>query len=135
MNQLLGKIQTIQESGGLALVDVEAGGHGFTALMISSPHLPLWVRGGKAVRLIFKETEVALARNLAGAISMRNQLPCKVKSIKRGEILTVVDLLFRHYTLRSAITTRSADRLKLRTGSRVTALIKANEITLSEQHG
>ncbi len=116
-------------------MDVEAGGQIFTALMISSPHAPSWLRRGKPVRMIFKETEVALARGLAGAISMRNRLRCTVRSITRGEILTVVELSFRRHLLRSAITTRSADRLKLRPGSRVTALIKANELALSEQDG
>jgi molybdate transport system regulatory protein len=132
VNQLNGVVTQIQQSGSIVLADVDSEGHTFSALVIYSQKLPVWLYIGNTVSVIFKETEVSLAQGLFGVISMRNQLTCEVKNIKRGELLSVIEMLFGKRKITSVITTRSLDMLMLKTGSRVTALIKANEITLAE---
>ncbi|HVN47499.1 MAG TPA: TOBE domain-containing protein [Bacteroidota bacterium] len=132
MNQLKGRISNIQQSGGMMLVDVDVEGKNFSALMIDAQHMPVWMREGNSIGLIFKETEVSLGKKVTGKLSLRNQLPCIVKSVKRGAILSVVKLKFDRHIITSAITTRSADMLKIKSGNRVTAFIKANEMTLTE---
>jgi molybdate transport system regulatory protein len=132
MNQLTGTISHIQHSGNIMLADIDVGGDMFSALMIQAPETPAWLQKGNSIGLIFKETEVSLGKKVTGRLSFRNQLPCVVKNVKRGAILSVVTLQYGDYTITSAITTRSADMLKLKAGNRVTAFIKANEITLTE---
>ena len=82
------------------------------------------------VTLLFKETEVALAKNLAGLISLRNRLPAIVTAIERGTILTRVTLDFNGHAFESIITTRSSHVLELAVGDAVEALVKANEMTV-----
>jgi molybdate transport system regulatory protein len=133
MNKLTGKISQIQQSGAILLVDVDVDGHGFSAMLIESATQPEWLQEGNAVNLVFKETEVSLAKNLSGMISMRNRMKCTVLQIDRGELLSKVSLQFQKYKLTSAITTRSVHSLDLKIGDEVEALVKANEVSLMKK--
>lgn len=130
MNKLPATITAIQQSGTILLVDAEVEGQGFSALLIESVSRPEWLEVGKAVDLVFKETEVSLARNLQGQISMRNRMKCIVLKIDKGELLSTITLKFKSFTIVSAITTRSVNSLQLEIGDEVDALVKANEVSL-----
>jgi molybdopterin-binding protein len=58
---------------------------------------------------------------------------CKVQHIERGALLSKITLLFQHFTIASAITTRSVDSLQLSVGEEIEALVKANEISLMQK--
>lgn len=133
MNRLSGKISKIQQSGAIILVDVDVDGHGFSALLIESATQPEWLKSGNTIEVVFKETEVSLAKNLSGMISMRNRMKCTVQQVNRGELLSLVKLQFLNYTVTSAITSRSVDLLDLKVGDEVEALIKANEVSLMKK--
>jgi molybdate transport system regulatory protein len=133
MNRLSGRITNIQQSGAVILVDVDVDGHGFSAMLIESASHPEWLFQGNKVDLVFKETEVSLAKNLSGMISMRNRMKCTVHQIERGELLSKVSLNFQKDTVTSAITTRSVDSLELKPGDEVEALVKANEVSLMKK--
>jgi molybdopterin-binding protein len=130
MNKLPAIIISIQQSGTILLVDAEVEGQGFSALLIESVSRPEWLETGKAIELVFKETEVSLAKNLQGQISMRNRMKCTVLKIDKGELLSMITLQFKSFTVVSAITTRSVNSLQLVTGDEVDALVKANEVSL-----
>jgi molybdopterin-binding protein len=133
MNKLPGKISKVQQSGAILLVDVDVDGHGFSALLIESATHPEWLQAGNTIDLVFKETEVSLAKGLSGQISLRNRMKCSVQEIKRGDLLSKVILKFLDYTLVSAITTRAADSLQLKVGDEIEALIKSNEVSLMKK--
>jgi len=133
MNKLSGIISKIQQSGAILLVDVDVDGHGFSAMLIESATQPEWLVAEKTVDIVFKETEVSLAKNLSGQISMRNRMKCIVQQIERGELLSKISLKFQEYLITSAITTRSVDSLQLAIGDEVEALVKANEVSLMKK--
>jgi molybdate transport system regulatory protein len=133
MNKLTGKISQIQQSGAILLVDVDVDGHSFSAMLIESTTQPEWLKTGNTIELVFKETEVSLAKNLSGMISMRNRMKCIVLHIERGELLSKVSLQFQKYTITSAITTRSVNSLELKIDDEVEALVKANEVSLMKK--
>jgi len=133
MNKFSGTISQIQQSGAILLVDIDVDGHGFSALLIESGAQPEWLQTGNTIELIFKETEVSLAKNLSGLISTRNRMGCTVQQIERGDLLSKVVLQFQQHTITSAITTRSVDLLALKNGDKVEALVKANEISLMKR--
>lgn len=133
MNKLPGTITNIQQSGAILLVDVEVEQQMFSALLIESVQQPEWLVIGNSVDVVFKETEVSLAKNLLGQISMRNRMKCTVAAIERGDLLSKVKLNFRNYSVTSAITTRAVDSLNLALGEEVEALVKANEVSLMEK--
>ncbi len=133
MNKLPGKITNIQQSGAILLVDIRVADRLFSALLIESANQPEWVKIGETIDIVFKETEVSLAKNLSGQISLRNRMQCVVLKIDRGKLLSRVFLKFQDYTLSSAITTRSVDSLNLNIGDEVEALVKSNEVSLMKK--
>jgi|SRR5665647_149068 len=133
MNKLTGIITQIQQSGAIMLVDVTVDGHGFSALLIESATHPKWLQTGNTIDLVFKETEVSLAKNLSGVISLRNRMKCKVIGIERGGLLSKISMNFQNQIITSAITTRAVDALRLTIGEEVEALVKSNEISLMKK--
>ena len=62
-------------------------------------------------------------------ISARNQIPGTVKAIRKGPVSTeVVITIAGGNEVVSSITTRSAESLNLREGSKVYAIVKASEV-------
>lgn len=134
MNRLQGQIAAIDHNSHMSLVDVAVGGDVFTATLLETPESAEYLKVGNKVTLLFKETEVSLAKNLSGLISLRNRLPVTVCSIERGDILCAVGLDYAGKRLVSVITTRGVDRLQLAVGDAAEALVKANEIALMAGH-
>lgn len=130
MNRLPGIVSSAEVHGSVALVEVAAGGRLFSATLIGSGVDAASWPPGTAVTLMFKETEVALAKNLSGLLSMRNRIPAIVTGVEHGRLLTRVRLQFDGHALESVITTRSAHALQLAAGDSVEGLVKANEMTL-----
>jgi molybdate transport system regulatory protein len=135
MNRLPGTIATIEAAGGIALVDVNVGARRYTALLVSTAtEAARWCPGVR-VTLLFQETEVSLAKNLSGQISMRNRLPGTIVAVERGRLLTKVMLDVDGYTVGAVVTTRSCDNLQLAVGDVVEGLVKANEMSLQMEQG
>jgi molybdopterin-binding protein len=132
MNRLNGTISAIESTDHLSLVDVAVAGDTFTAIVVETPGSAAYLRVGNQVEVLFKETEVSLARDLSGLISLRNRMAGTVQAIRRGKLLSEVRLDYKGMSVVSIITTRSVDRLQLAEGAAVEGLVKANEVTLRE---
>ncbi|MGD9900189.1 MAG: molybdopterin-binding protein [Calditrichaceae bacterium] len=133
MNKIKATITAFESSGHISLVDLEAGGAAFSCVIIENPESAGYLKTGNEVSLLFKETEVSIAKNLSGEISLRNRIDSVITGLEKGAILTKITLKFNGMEIRSIITTRSADRLELKPGDRVTGLIKANEISIMQR--
>lgn len=132
MNQLRGRIVGIESNDHVSLVDVEISGDTFSAMLLETPESAPYLAIGNEVQVLFKETEVSLAKNLSGLISLRNRVHATVRTVRSGAILSEVELAYRGQKLCSIITTRSIRRLDINPGDEVEALIKANEVSLME---
>lgn len=130
MNTLSGHIATIEIHGSIAIIDVAVGGNHFTATLLgNSEQLTAW-KIGQAARLLFKETEVALAKNLSGQISMRNRMPGTVIALEVGQVLTRVVFDMQGVCINAVITSRSARGLQIAVGDAVEGLVKSNEMSV-----
>ena len=129
MNRLLGRIRKIQRAGAINRIVAESSGVAFACVTLD---LAEHFDEGSEVAIVFKETEVALAKGGDMAISISNVFRCRVESVDEGELLSEVTLAFDGALLISIITTDSLKRLAIRTGEEVFALIKANEVSLEE---
>jgi molybdate transport system regulatory protein len=134
LNRLNGQIIAIDSNSHMSLVDVAVGKDVFTATLLETPETANYLSVGSMVTLLFKETEIALAKNLSGLISLRNRIDVSVHSIKRGDILSAVTLDYVEKRLVSVITSRAIDRLDIKVGDKLEALVKANEIALMAGH-
>lgn len=84
------------------------------------------------VDVLFKASDVILAKGLTGSISARNILPGKIREIKRGFPLAVVILDLLGQELSAELTTSSVDEMKLSPGDEVEAVIKSSELILAK---
>jgi len=132
MNKLRGRIIRIESNDHISLVDVDVSGDSFTATLLETPEDAPYLKVGNAVDVLFKETEVSLAKGLTGLISLRNRVHTTVKLVRGGVILSEVVLDYRGQAISSIITTRSIQRLEIKPGDEVEAMVKANEVTLME---
>lgn len=132
MNSISGKISSIKTSGSLSLVNIQAGSNALTAIVIDTPETSPLLKVGNIVKAIFKETEVAIGLDEKHMISMQNQLSGAIISIDESELLSKVVLQIETGEISSIITTRAIEALNLRVGNKAIALIKTNEIMLSE---
>ncbi len=130
MNKLRGRISAVEFNDHVSLVDVDVNGDTFTATLLETPEDAPYLKVGNMVDVLFKETEVSLAKNLSGMISLRNRMQTTVMQVRSGIILSEVVLDYRGHSISSIITTRSIQRLQIMPGDQIEALIKANEMTL-----
>lgn len=65
-------------------------------------------------------------------LSARNQLKATVKSIKKGDLMAEVVLEVAGQEIVSVITAGSADRLGLKAGDSVSAIIKSTEVMIAK---
>lgn len=132
MNILRGHITRIVSNDHMSQVDVEIMGDIFTATLLETADDASYLKVGNRVDVLFKETEVSLAKGLSGLISLRNRVMTTVKLLRSGVILSEVVLDYRGQQISSIITTGSILRLNIKVGDEVEALVKANEVTLME---
>jgi len=130
VNRLPAKIVNIESSGHISLIDLEACGDRFTCVVIETPETAAYLRTGNGVTIMFKETEVSIAKNFDGQISLRNRLAATIKRIEKGAVLSKITLDYHGVDVVSIITTRSTRTLDLQVGDAVVGLIKANEVSI-----
>lgn len=80
--------------------------------------------------MVFKETELSIAKEFHGKLSIRNRFISKIKSIETGKILSEVKLDYKGNLISSVITTASCESLELDSGIEVIGLLKTNELML-----
>ncbi|MDX2302714.1 MAG: TOBE domain-containing protein [Microscillaceae bacterium] len=131
MNELKGKIKDLLIAGDLCLLSIDIQGFVVKALIIETPASNPNLYVDASVRVLFKETEVILVKGSDLQISIQNRLPCLVKSVQRGKILSRVLMQFDAFSLAALITTEAWEALNLHIDDQVWALVKANEVMIS----
>jgi molybdate transport system regulatory protein len=134
VNRLAGTLVSRESSGAIAKITVNLGPATVTAVLLEEPSfLP---EQGTPVTLCFKESETALARGtFEGKLSIRNRLPCTVKSVEDDGVLCRVNLDFSGTPLAALITSESARDLGLSAGTQVFALVKSTEVMIAPEAG
>jgi molybdopterin-binding protein len=65
-------------------------------------------------------------------LSARNQLKGTLKSVKKGNIMAEVVVEIGGQEIVSVITTSSVDRMNLKAGDQIAAVIKATEVMIAK---
>lgn len=129
MYKLTATIEDIKTDQSLNIVSFQFANQ---ILKMVSLELSENIQIGKKVSLSIKPNAVAIAKNIQGDLSYSNQIAAKVDSIDLGELLCSLKLSCGECYLESIITKESAVRIDVQEGDSVVALIKANEISISE---
>lgn len=131
MNKLSGKIVSINNNEHISIVEVDVEGDIFKSIIIETPASVPFLKVGAQIKIMFKETEVIIAKNFSGFISVQNQVRCKINGIQKGKFLSKIELNFKDRNIYSVITSDSVERLDLKLNEKVYALIKTNEIMIA----
>lgn len=131
MNVLIGNISQIQSHEGISLVKVRSSDIVFSSIVLDTPETAHYLQVENSVKIIFKETEVIISKDLKPNISIQNQLSCRIESIKKGVILSEINLMHEDQIIKSIITSNACEQLDLKENDSVMALIKTNEVSLS----
>ena len=132
MNVLEGKITNITTEGDLSLVRISLGQADFSSIVIDTPETAQHLFLGNLVKVIFKETEVILGVGQNQGVSLQNRIEGDVTSIEEGKLLSRIKLRTAHGEIISIVTSNAVRALNLTKGDVICAMIKTNEIMLSE---
>ncbi len=129
MSQLVATIKKINSVDNLNIVEFDFDG---ITLKMMSLDLDKEIQINKKVKLSVKSSNVIIAKNLLGDISLSNQLVATIQSIENGELLSSVILKVNETIFESLITVDSSKRMNLQVGEEVQILIKASNLSIQE---
>ena len=135
MSHLIATIEKIESVGDLNIVTFICANQ---KLQMVSLELSEAIQPKVKVKLVCKPTAVALAKptidveSFCSMLSYSNQLHVQITSIERGKLLSSILLKLGSFSLESMTSTDAVERLDLKEGDEVIALIKANELSILE---
>lgn len=129
MNRFQAKITEIYEEERLHIVEFDSCG---IPLRMMGLELPEGARVGSSVWLGCKPSHVILAQDFQGEISLSNKIPAQIIHLEKGRLLSSVHLRTDCGNLQSVITQKSSERMNLREGTELLAMIKASELSILE---
>ncbi|MFJ8436788.1 molybdopterin-binding protein [Kitasatospora sp. NPDC094019] len=132
-NQIPGTVTSVTAGEAMATVRARLdGGQEVTAAVTVDAVKDLGLAEDSAVHAMVKSTDVSLATGPVTGLSIRNRIPGTVTGIAAGAAMATVRVAVEGGGVLTAAVTRDAvDDLGLTTGSAVTALIKATELSLA----
>lgn len=129
MSQIIATIKNIRNVDSLNIV--EFGFYNHTLKMVSL-NLSKQISINKKVQLSIKPTNILIAKNLQGEISISNQLKAKIAKVENGELLSSILLKVENTILESIITVDSSKNMNLVEDEEVLILIKASDLFIQE---
>lgn len=129
MSQIIATIKKINSIDNLNIVEFDFNG---ITLKMMSLDLNENIKINKKVKLNVKPSNVILAKNLEGEISLSNRLIAIIEDIENGELLSSITLKINSTILESLITVDSSKRMNLKKGEEVIVLIKASNLSIQE---
>ena len=132
MNILKGTIEKLTISGSLTLIGIKVKTIDMSAIVIDTPKTALYLKIGNTITVVFKETEVIIGKGNTDEISLRNKFKGTIEILESKELLSKLTINTNVGKISSIITTNAVKQLKLELGTAVTAMVKTNEILISE---
>ncbi|MDT0677283.1 TOBE domain-containing protein [Autumnicola musiva] len=132
MNTLKGEISAIHSSGSLSMLSILVKGLQLKVIVVETPETASYLRTGKEINLLFKETEVILACGPFSAISIENRIPGTIIKILQGELLSEIKISTLQGEITAVIANTAIEELQLSKNTEVIVMVKSNEIMLSE---
>ena len=132
MNTIIGKIVSVESNGELSLVRMTSAGLKFTSNVIDTPQTAAYLKPENPVKIIFKENEVILASRADCSISLQNKMPGEIIKVESDKLLSKLVIKTPVGNITSIITSNAVKQLDLHLGKNIVAMVKTNEIMLSE---
>jgi len=130
MNRLPGQIKNIETVDQLTIVEVALKETSIWCMIIDTPDSNSLLQIGQLLWVVFKESSVVISKNPEERLSIINRLKAKIKSIKKGKLLSRIVLDYKGHAIAAIIPSRSVDQMLLKLGEYTYVLIRVNEILL-----
>ena len=129
MSKLIATIKKINNIDNLNIVDFDFFGNNLKMMSLDlNPNVQI----GKKVKLSVKPTNISIAKNLLGDISLSNKLVAIIQNVENGKLLCSRSLKIYDVLLESIITVDSSKRMNLQIGDEVSIFIKASDLSIGE---
>lgn len=129
MSKLIATIKKINNIDNLNIVDFDFFGNNLKMMSLDlNPNVQI----GKKVKLSVKPTNISIAKNLSGEISLSNKLVAIIQNVENGKLLCSLSLKIYDVLLESIITVDSSKRMNLQIGDEVSIFIKASDLSIGE---
>lgn len=133
MNSFTGRISDIQISGAISIISVEMDADILLkSIVVETPQTAKYLQIDNSIKVLFKETEVVLGKDMAHAISLQNRIKGTIVGIEKGVLISKIKIKSAIGCIESIISTNALETLQFKEGSKAVAMIKLNEIMLSE---
>jgi len=129
MRYIKATVSKIQNVDSLNIVNFDFNG---IPLSMMSLDLNEKIQIGTKVKLNCKSSHIVIAKNFSGKVSYSNRINCKIIKLENGELLSCIHLKVFDTILESIITVNSSIKMNLKVGDKVTAFIKASELSILE---
>lgn len=129
MNRIIATVTAIERSDHITIVAFDSEGQKLSMMALD---LGDEICIAKKVVLCVKASHIVIAKGFEGMLSTSTQLNATVTAVENGALLCNVRLRIGSHELESIITRASSQRMGLAAGDRVTALIKASELSIAE---
>ncbi len=129
MSLLKAKVINIEASDNVHIIEFDFYG---TTLSMMGLELCDGLVDGSQVDLQIKATYVAIGKKIDKDISYSNQIESKIINITESKLLTSIELETNNTIIESIITKKSSQRMGLKVGNKVVALIKASELSIAK---
>ena len=132
MNSFKGNISHINTKGNLSIITIQINDKiKLKSIVVETPKTASFLHINNEIAVLFKETEVIISIDQNSKNSVQNSILGTIKSIEKGALLSKVNLATSAGDLTTIISTDAITDLNLKIDLKVTALIKLNEIMLS----
>jgi len=125
MNRLNVKVEQIDKIDKLHVITCKLG---CQYIKVISLELKETLEIGSSVELSVKSTNISLAKNFTGELSIVNQLTAKVTAVDKGSLLSAVQVDLEGFYLECLLTVEATLNMGLSVGDDVTLLIKGSEV-------
>jgi len=127
MNKLTVKVEVIEQVDNLHVVTCQLG---CQTLKMLSLELSDSLKIGSTIDLSVKSTNISLAKNFTGKISLVNQLKAKVTNVDNGKLLSSIQVDVEGFALESLVTLEASLSMELSVGDDVLVLLKGSEVSV-----
>ena len=132
MNVIEGTVQRISSADGMCEVEINTELGVFYSVVLKSPGEAEFIKEGRRVRCIFKETDAEILRERVHTI---NVFEGKVKDLLKGPVISMLSLDCGGKVLRFMLTNKQLSILSLSEGDRVYVVISPMRVVLEVSNG
>lgn len=131
-NRLTATVRGIKKGKLNAHISLEWEGIPLSVVITSTSTDEMRLAVEEKVEILFKASDVIIAKGLSGKLSARNIFPGRIREIKTGFPLAMVILDSHGCTLSAELTASSVDDMELYPGDEVEVVIKSSELILAK---